>query len=124
MSYGTINNDPAKVKLQVKQGIDAVIVDSVLAIRKGLTEGESEPSSASSSSSAASALGSDVTDLSGGTLYVPALQSKGEGIAGDGDGSGDATVEGMVKRDAGLVGRNLAAASGHPNWHHIRATES
>ncbi|KAA6406686.1 MAG: glycerophosphodiester phosphodiesterase gde1 [Lasallia pustulata] len=48
VSYGTINNDPAKVKLQVKEGIDAVIVDSVLAIRKGLTGHESSaPSSAS-----------------------------------------------------------------------------
>ncbi|KAI9679529.1 MAG: Glycerophosphocholine phosphodiesterase [Caeruleum heppii] len=37
VSYGTINNDPEKVQLQVKEGIDAVIVDSVLAIRKGLT---------------------------------------------------------------------------------------
>ncbi|KAH0541280.1 hypothetical protein FGG08_004204 [Glutinoglossum americanum] len=37
VSYGTINNDPEKV--QVQEGIDAVIVDSVLAIRKGLTEG-------------------------------------------------------------------------------------
>ncbi len=38
VSYGTINNDPEKVQLQVKEGIDAVIVDSVLAIRKELTE--------------------------------------------------------------------------------------
>lgn len=37
VSYGALNNDSAKVKLQVKQGIDAVIVDSVLAIRRGLT---------------------------------------------------------------------------------------
>jgi glycerophosphodiester phosphodiesterase len=37
VSYGTLNNDPEKVKLQVQEGIDAVIVDSVLAIRKGLT---------------------------------------------------------------------------------------
>ncbi|KAF2813444.1 GDPD-domain-containing protein [Mytilinidion resinicola] len=37
VSYGTLNNDPEKVKLQVNEGIDAVIVDSVLAIRKGLT---------------------------------------------------------------------------------------
>ncbi|KAI9809175.1 MAG: hypothetical protein M1825_002466 [Sarcosagium campestre] len=37
VSYGQINNDPEKVQLQVKEGIDAVIVDSVLAIRKGLT---------------------------------------------------------------------------------------
>jgi glycerophosphodiester phosphodiesterase len=37
VSYGVFNNDPDKVALQVKQGIDAVIVDSVLAIRRGLT---------------------------------------------------------------------------------------
>ncbi|KAL8958643.1 MAG: hypothetical protein Q9183_005795 [Haloplaca sp. 2 TL-2023] len=37
VSYGTANNDEEKVKLQVDEGIDAVIVDSVLAIRKGLT---------------------------------------------------------------------------------------
>ncbi|KAL8890164.1 MAG: hypothetical protein Q9215_002639 [Flavoplaca cf. flavocitrina] len=37
VSYGTANNDGEKVKLQVDEGIDAVIVDSVLAIRKGLT---------------------------------------------------------------------------------------
>ncbi|KAL6719543.1 Glycerophosphocholine phosphodiesterase [Lecanora helva] len=41
VSYGTLNNDPENVKLQVKEGIDAVIVDSVLAIRKGLTGSES-----------------------------------------------------------------------------------
>lgn len=42
VSYGSLNNDPEKVKLQVKQGIDAVIVDNVLAIRRGLTgEGKS-----------------------------------------------------------------------------------
>ncbi|KAI9789071.1 MAG: Glycerophosphocholine phosphodiesterase [Candelina submexicana] len=40
VSYGTLNNDPEKVQLQVKEGIDAVIVDSVLAIRKGLTGAE------------------------------------------------------------------------------------
>ncbi|PCH04609.1 Glycerophosphoryl diester phosphodiesterase [Penicillium occitanis (nom. inval.)] len=37
VSYGTQNNDPENAKLQVTNGIDAVIVDSVLAIRKGLT---------------------------------------------------------------------------------------
>lgn len=40
VSYGVMNNDPKKVALQVKQGIDAVIVDSVLAIRRGLTAEE------------------------------------------------------------------------------------
>ncbi|KAH6676133.1 glycerophosphodiester phosphodiesterase GDE1 [Plectosphaerella plurivora] len=42
VSYGTMNNDPVKVQRQVKEGIDAVIVDNVLAIRKGLTESEGE----------------------------------------------------------------------------------
>ncbi|KAI4245539.1 MAG: hypothetical protein LQ352_006551 [Teloschistes flavicans] len=42
VSYGTANNDGEKVKLQVDEGIDAVIVDSVLAIRKGLTGSESK----------------------------------------------------------------------------------
>ncbi|KAK3947784.1 Glycerophosphoryl diester phosphodiesterase family-domain-containing protein [Pseudoneurospora amorphoporcata] len=37
VSYGVQNNDPSLVQKQVKEGIDAVIVDSVLAIRKGLT---------------------------------------------------------------------------------------
>ncbi|KAL4872649.1 hypothetical protein BDV12DRAFT_161916 [Aspergillus spectabilis] len=40
VSYGTSNNDPHKVKLQAAEGIDAVIADYVLAIRKGLTEHE------------------------------------------------------------------------------------
>ncbi|KAM7200917.1 Glycerophosphoryl diester phosphodiesterase family domain containing protein [Rhypophila sp. PSN 637] len=44
VSYGTMNNDPAMVRKQVKEGIDAVIVDSVLAIRKGLTEIDQESS--------------------------------------------------------------------------------
>ncbi|KAK9459370.1 Glycerophosphoryl diester phosphodiesterase family-domain-containing protein [Lipomyces oligophaga] len=36
-SYGTMNNDPDACKLQMNYGVDAVIVDSVLAVRKGLT---------------------------------------------------------------------------------------
>lgn len=36
VSYGAQNNDQVLVRRQVKEGIDAVIVDSVLAIRKGL----------------------------------------------------------------------------------------
>ncbi|KAI0198853.1 Glycerophosphoryl diester phosphodiesterase family-domain-containing protein [Astrocystis sublimbata] len=38
VSYGVQNNDPELVQLQVNEGIDAVIVDSVLAIRQGLTK--------------------------------------------------------------------------------------
>ena len=62
VSYGVQNNDPIMVQVsiiplstvvhirsnesqqrQVKEGIDAVIVDSVLAIRKGLTADEAKP---------------------------------------------------------------------------------
>ncbi|KAI1736396.1 Glycerophosphoryl diester phosphodiesterase family-domain-containing protein [Xylaria scruposa] len=38
VSYGVQNNDPELVQVQVNEGIDAVIVDSVLAIRQGLTK--------------------------------------------------------------------------------------
>ncbi|EFW99563.1 glycerophosphodiester phosphodiesterase gde1 [Grosmannia clavigera kw1407] len=48
VSYGTENNDPEMVERQVKEGIDAVIVDSVLAIRKGLTKEDSKVVAASS----------------------------------------------------------------------------
>ncbi|KND94373.1 Glycerophosphodiester phosphodiesterase GDE1 [Tolypocladium ophioglossoides CBS 100239] len=41
VSYGVLNNNPTMVQRQVKEGIDAVIVDSVLAIRKGLTSADS-----------------------------------------------------------------------------------
>ncbi|KAI1803847.1 glycerophosphodiester phosphodiesterase GDE1 [Daldinia bambusicola] len=40
VSYGVQNNDPTLVQRQVKEGIDAVIVDNVLAIRRGLTKGD------------------------------------------------------------------------------------
>ncbi|CAK7227557.1 Glycerophosphocholine phosphodiesterase [Sporothrix curviconia] len=42
VSYGAENNKPEMVERQVKEGIDAVIVDSVLAIRKGLTKEEAK----------------------------------------------------------------------------------
>ncbi|PHH53864.1 Glycerophosphodiester phosphodiesterase gde1 [Ceratocystis fimbriata CBS 114723] len=40
VSYGTLNNDTKMVQKQVQEGIDAVIVDNVLAIRQGLTAHE------------------------------------------------------------------------------------
>ncbi|RPA85067.1 glycerophosphocholine phosphodiesterase Gde1 [Ascobolus immersus RN42] len=40
ITYGQMNNEPANVRLQVNQGVDAVIVDNVLEIRKGLTQDE------------------------------------------------------------------------------------
>lgn len=38
VTYGASNNDPVNARIQMKNGVDAVIVDSVLAVRKGLTE--------------------------------------------------------------------------------------
>ncbi|OQO09487.1 hypothetical protein B0A48_04888 [Cryoendolithus antarcticus] len=40
VSYGTLNNEIHNSRLQAQEGIDAVIVDSVLKVRKGLTDGE------------------------------------------------------------------------------------
>ncbi|KAK5117265.1 hypothetical protein LTR62_005882 [Meristemomyces frigidus] len=40
VSYGTDNNDPVIARLQAQEGIDAVIVDNVARVRKGLTEHE------------------------------------------------------------------------------------
>lgn len=37
-TYGTLNNVPENARVQLKAGVDAVIVDSVLAIRKELTD--------------------------------------------------------------------------------------
>ncbi len=38
VSYGIKNDDKVFVQKQIDAGVDAVIVDSVLAIRKGLVE--------------------------------------------------------------------------------------
>lgn len=46
VTYGTLNNESGNVKKQVEQGVDALIVDSVLsverAVRMGVGEGEGE----------------------------------------------------------------------------------
>ncbi|CAK9682509.1 Glycerophosphocholine phosphodiesterase GDE1 [Candida parapsilosis] len=38
VTYGVENNDPELAKIQMRAGVDAVIVDSVLAVREGLRE--------------------------------------------------------------------------------------
>lgn len=73
VSYGVLNNEPKNVQvrplafrerglwnanyqqLQVREGIDAVIVDNVLAIRKGLTESAQAAGSDTSSNASTSA---------------------------------------------------------------------
>ncbi|KAH3661910.1 hypothetical protein OGAPHI_006089 [Ogataea philodendri] len=42
VTYGAINNDPENAKLEMAAGVDAVIVDSVLAVRKELTKKRNE----------------------------------------------------------------------------------
>ncbi|KAL2002398.1 hypothetical protein VTN02DRAFT_6864 [Thermoascus thermophilus] len=73
VSYGTLNNDPEKVKLQVAEGIDAVIVDSVLAIRKGLTEHQNKDTPAPSPRPVPTRAGSS-TDSLKATLAIPTLE--------------------------------------------------
>jgi glycerophosphodiester phosphodiesterase len=76
VSYGTLNNDASKVQLQVKQGIDAVIVDSVLAIRKGLTEDDAKANVAAGQRNGDHA----ATIHTDGMLNVPAEMSVGNGL--------------------------------------------
>lgn len=42
MTYGSLNNDPELVRMLTQFGVDAVIADSVLAIRKSLTNSENK----------------------------------------------------------------------------------
>ncbi|KAF2483178.1 Glycerophosphoryl diester phosphodiesterase family-domain-containing protein [Neohortaea acidophila] len=53
-SYGALNNIAENSKLQAREGIDAVIVDSVARVRKGLTGGPEGMAAASSDPTAAS----------------------------------------------------------------------
>ncbi|KAK9472860.1 Glycerophosphoryl diester phosphodiesterase family-domain-containing protein [Dipodascopsis tothii] len=52
-TYGSMNNVPEYCRLQMQHGVDAVIVDSVLAVRRGLTNLPSPGSAGSPSASAA-----------------------------------------------------------------------
>lgn len=63
VSYGTLNNDPKNVKLQVQEGIDAVIVDSVLAIRKGLTGDDTGDSNVNALDQTAAAVADAVNNV-------------------------------------------------------------
>jgi glycerophosphodiester phosphodiesterase len=64
VSYGTLNNDPVNSNLQAQAGIDAVIVDSVARVRKGLTEAEyAAAKEAASHNLAVDGLAKPVADL-------------------------------------------------------------
>ena len=60
VSYGMLNNDIHNSKLQAQEGIDAVIVDSVLKVRKGLTDAEAVRAQ---HGNGISTLGNGVTEL-------------------------------------------------------------
>ncbi|KAL4784946.1 Glycerophosphoryl diester phosphodiesterase family-domain-containing protein [Aspergillus varians] len=73
VSYGTSNNDPHLVKLQAAEGIDAVIADSVLAIRKGLTEHQNKGDSTPGLTPHASPLSPPTTDSLSEAYTIPVL---------------------------------------------------
>ncbi|KAL1967929.1 hypothetical protein VTN77DRAFT_2346 [Rasamsonia byssochlamydoides] len=85
VSYGVLNNEPDNVKLQVAKGIDAVIVDSVLAIRKGLTEHQNKDNTPKPSPKPSPR--SEPQTLEGGpdalkdTLDIPVLNSANNMVA-------------------------------------------
>ncbi|KAB2575044.1 Glycerophosphodiester phosphodiesterase GDE1 [Lasiodiplodia theobromae] len=99
VSYGTLNNDPVNVQRQVKEGIDAVIVDSVLAIRKGLTahEEERKASKETAAAIAAAASAAQLTEANGanGTSKTAAAVAvtngnpPTNGTSGGGQSNGD-----------------------------------
>jgi glycerophosphodiester phosphodiesterase len=64
VSYGTLNNDNKMVRRQARQGIDAVIVDNVLAIRRGLTE-DAARANGTATSSASSNVASEKVNGTG-----------------------------------------------------------
>lgn len=53
VTYGVLNNSPENCKIQMKAGVDAVIVDSVLAVREGIRADVEKANSGSESSSIA-----------------------------------------------------------------------
>ncbi|KXS98198.1 hypothetical protein AC578_287 [Pseudocercospora eumusae] len=72
VSYGTLNNDPHNSNLQAQAGIDAVIVDSVARIRKGLTEAET-PKSITNGDQDKTENKAEVKRINGTTEGVPTL---------------------------------------------------
>jgi glycerophosphodiester phosphodiesterase len=81
VSYGAINNDPEKVQLQVKEGIDAVIVDSVLAIRKELTAVAAQKDLGVAGNGTGSAPGTKRSrSTSASSMHIPSAVSQTNGV--------------------------------------------
>ncbi|KAL5116773.1 Glycerophosphocholine phosphodiesterase [Pleosporales sp. CAS-2024a] len=77
VSYGTLNNDPDNVKLQRNEGIDAVIVDSVLRVRKGL-QGPSQDGSTNGINGASLVVPSSVPTISEATEVLEGVNVNGQ----------------------------------------------
>ncbi|KAH0842851.1 Glycerophosphodiester phosphodiesterase GDE1 [Fonsecaea pedrosoi] len=89
VSYGTLNNDSAMVRKQVKQGIDAVIVDNVLAIRRGLTEDVAKVSGSSTPSSGVKATGGPSSSFFNPEDNLDSIQTRSSKFRQNENGAGD-----------------------------------
>ncbi|KAJ5269394.1 hypothetical protein N7505_005152 [Penicillium chrysogenum] len=74
VSYGTLNNDGNNVDYQVAEGIDAVIVDSVLGITNGLIQRRGGGERTPATSPLPAAVSDDVADSVKGAVSVPTLE--------------------------------------------------
>lgn len=83
-SYGTLNNEPKNVARQAAEGIDAVIVDSVLAVRKGLTASEQAAAVARGMVGEAKEAGEEVREIRidvGGDGHGQGMNGHADGVA-------------------------------------------
>ncbi|KAJ6102519.1 hypothetical protein N7486_004946 [Penicillium sp. IBT 16267x] len=72
VSYGTLNNEGVNVDYQVAEGIDAVIVDSVLGITNGLIQRQNRGDTPGPSPNPVP-IGDQAADSAKGTVRVPVL---------------------------------------------------
>ncbi|KAJ5782937.1 SPX N-terminal [Penicillium paradoxum] len=74
VSYGTLNNDGDNVDYQVAEGIDAVIVDSVLGITNGLIQRQNRSERTPGPSPNPSAISDNAADAMKGSVSLPVLE--------------------------------------------------
>ncbi|KAJ5697705.1 SPX N-terminal [Penicillium malachiteum] len=75
VSYGALNNDGASVDYQVAEGIDAVIVDSVLGITNGLIQRQNKGERTPGPSPHPLPVGDQAADSARGAIRVPILET-------------------------------------------------
>ncbi|KAJ5945871.1 hypothetical protein N7454_002710 [Penicillium verhagenii] len=73
VSYGALNNDGVNVDYQVAEGIDAVIVDSVLGITNGLIQRQNRGEMTPGPSPSPTPVGDQAADSAKGAIRVPVL---------------------------------------------------